>query len=122
MEQQKFFQKMKKFVEKNGISKFQEYEDRIFGKLDKKTRASMELKRLDLALRSVPEIYVEYYDEIKRLEELLKVANFDSTVIDDVYCSIVRMQMKCEQDIRLYTAVGLVLDEPSKEDEFRKGL
>ena len=64
-----------------------------------------------------PNEFADYFTEIARLTRLLKVAEFDSTVLDEVYSSIVRMQLECNSNIRLYSGISLLKNEVPKKYE-----
>lgn len=103
------------FTEKD----LEEYEEAIFtNKMSKRTRAELELNRLREDIIKKPNEYADYFTEIARLTRLLKVAEFDSTVLDEVYSSIVRMQLECNSNIRLYSGISLLKNELPKKYEY----
>lgn len=97
----------------------EEYEEAIFtNKMSKRTRAELELDRIKNDLLRKPNEFADYFTEIARLTRLLKVAEFDSTVLDEVYSSIVRMQLECNSNIRLYSGISLLKNEVTKKYEY----
>lgn len=111
--------KLDVYLQNFSESALEEYEDAIFTeKMSKKTRAEMELNRLREDIIKKPSEYADYFTEISRLTRLLKVAEFDSTVLDEVYSSIVRMQLECNSNIRLYSGINLLKNEVSKKLEY----
>lgn len=102
----------------------QEYEDAIFTKkIDKKQRAELELERLKLELSKKDDSYVRYFDEIVRMAGLLKVSNFDVTVLDEIYSTILKIELTCGIKLRLYSGITLLAEELGKDTtslSFRK--
>ena len=94
---------------KKGEKKLEEYEEAIFtNKMSKRTRAELELDRIKNDLLRKPNEFADYFTEIARLTRLLKVAEFDSTVLDEVYSSIVRMQLECNSNIRFENNITMM--------------
>ncbi len=92
------------------------YEDIIFSnKIDKAKRAELELDRLKSELVKLPELYALYLEEVVRLGKLLEVSDFDSTVLDEIYASILRIELEHGIKIRLYSGIPILKEELDKE-------
>lgn len=123
MTNNEFFSRLIEYADKIEFSKLKAYEDNVFTeKIDKRTRASIELDRLKTKLSNSPDVYAEYFDDIKKIDELLDIAEFDSTVLDDVYVEIIRIQASCGQKTRLYSGIGKVIKTMAAEYEIKKGI
>lgn len=123
MTNNEFFSRLIEYADKIEFSKLKAYEDNVFtNKIDKKTRASIELERLKTKLSNTPDVYAEYFDDIKKIEALFEVVEFDSTVLDDIYVGIIRLQASCGQKTRLYSGIGKVMKVLAAEYENKKGL
>lgn len=95
----------------------QEYEDAIFTKkIDRKKRAELEIERLKNDLSKEQDVYAEYFDEIVRISKLLKVSSFDVTVLDEIYATILRIELECGLKPRLFSAIPLLMETLGKNN------
>ena len=92
-------------------------------KIDKKKRAEFEIDRLKNTLIKEESLYAEYFEEIMRISKLLKVSDFDSTVLDDIYATIFKICLECDIKPRLYSAIPILMRKYEKDYfslEFKK--
>lgn len=104
----------KLYVYKENFSKEQldEYENTIFTvKVSRKKRAELELARLKMELSKLESVDPAAYEEYLALCKLLQVADFDPSVIDDIYARLVKLQLENNLSIRLYTAISSLCDK-----------
>ena len=89
-----------------------EYENTIFTiKLSRRKRAELELARLKQEISKLEDPDPSIYEEYLELSKLLKVADFDPSVIDEIYARIVKVQLLNGISIRLYTAFSLLQEQ-----------
>ncbi len=89
-----------------------EYENTIFTiKLSRRKRAELELARLKQEISKLEDPDPSIYEEYLELSKLLKVADFDPSVIDEIYARIVKLQLLNGISIRLYTAFSLLQEQ-----------
>lgn len=88
------------------------FENSIFTeKVSRKRRAELELARLRTELGRLEDSSAESYEEYLQISKLLQVADFDPSVLEDIYRRLVRLQMENGLSIRLYSAIPSLQEE-----------
>ena len=101
--------KLDVYVSNFSYLKLKEYEDAIFGYIvDKRKRAQVELWRLETMMKKNQEFYLEYYCAYCRMKRLMKVAHFDPTALDEIYNTLLAIQLDNNINIRLYSGLPLL--------------
>lgn len=108
----KLIKKLQVYIDNFSKEQLYEYESSIFtDEVSRKKRAELELIRLKLDIDKLNSVDSSVYEEYLDLFKLLQVADFDPSVIDNIYARVVRLQLENDLSIRLYTALSLLQDQ-----------
>jgi len=81
------------------------FEDKIFGDISRKKRIVFEYNRLKREIKSYPNRYVGSLNQLLKIESLMQVIDFDSSVLDQISLDIVKTELENDIPIRLYSAI-----------------
>lgn len=110
--------KLRVYEENFDSKKLNACEEAIFSnKVNKKRRASLELNRIRSFLIKDIDVYKKYVDDFRNISELIKVSDFDPTALEQAYKLIVRIQLANGINVRLYSAISMLLEEYSISDK-----
>lgn len=110
------YNKLEKITKNYPLEKLQNYEDEIFEENTKFKRAYIEYKRLFKFLNDNYQYFIEFRDQLEEIKSLINIAKFDESIIEELNIKIVRLQIKCGMDIRLYGTLPKLLSEINYEN------
>ena len=87
-------------------------ENAIYTKnVSSKSRLKSEIRRTKSFISLSDELYVSYYPILNKLEKLLELMEFDSSLKNELYKEILKIQLKVGMRIRLYSGIELLREE-----------
>lgn len=104
--EKEILKKVNVYLEHFSATELNKFEDTIFGEYNRYYRAFLEIQRLKRIFKG--EYLIRY--RIHELEMMLKDAYFDKDALDDIYKSILKIQLQNGISIRLYGGLSMLKD------------
>ena len=90
------------------------FENEVFGNLTEYQKVSKEFARLRTLLTQRTDLYAKYIDDVVDIERMLKVVDFDSSVLDEIALRLVNIQLELNAGVRMFS----VLPKLQKQYEY----